>query len=803
MSQNVAILHEGMGVAVAERTILRPKYKNDPPPKLILNKNDPHQQKWFQIAYGSDIPVEYDDNAEFIGRAPVRNEDFVYETWEDVANRVSEGNVGLIDPNDENEKKALRDAIGSGVALMSGRHMQHGDRHQSERSMMVFTNCSTSANSFGQLYLLLNGSGVGRVYNDDLVLVDWDYAPNVQCVIGEDHPDFPWGGQFLSTREAKHRFNGGSKVHWFEVPDSREGWAKAVEYIEGMAFQKIYHDHLLVLDFSGVRPEGAPIKGMQGRPSSGPIPLMAAIHKMMTIKSAGMPKWKQAMFVDQYLAEPVLVGGARRAARAAIKYWKDKDILEFIQVKRPIEYAGLETEEVIAYRKARAEQGMLPPQSFLWSANDSVGVDDEFWNLVFLKRGEEGFATDIARHARKVFEAVVSCSYGDGTGEPGFINVHHLQKKDDGLEETYNSVEPYMGFDGYRVHEDTEMYLRALAKRLRESPIKYGANPCFEIVLLALGGFCVIADIAPVMTDSFADLVEKTKAVVRALIRTNTMASIYEKEVKRTNRIGVSLTGVHEWAWKWFGLSFHDLLDEYGAGAEFWNTVSQLSNVVQEEAIRYSKELGVVTPHTALTVKPAGTTAKWFGLTEGWHLPSMKQYLRWVAFRTGSEQVEEYRKKGYPVRDLKTYEGQSIVGFPTAPTLTEMMPEEKIVTAGDATPEEQYEWLLLGEKYWLKAGGDGNMDNQISYTLKYRPSDLTLSDFSDTIKLFQSQIKCCSVMPQEDLVSYEYQPEEPINRAKYEELIRKIDRAQIEDISKEHIDCAGGACPVDFNAEKL
>ena len=36
---------------------------------------------------------------------------------------------------------------------------------------------------------------------------------------------------------------------------------------------------------------------------------------------------------------------------------------------------------------------------------------------------------------------------------------------------------------------------------------------------------------------------------------------------------------------------------------------------------------------TVTTVKPAGTTSKLFGLTEGAHLPARRQYLRWVQFK--------------------------------------------------------------------------------------------------------------------------------------------------------------------------
>jgi hypothetical protein len=35
--------------------------------------------------------------------------------------------------------------------------------------MEVFTNCATAANTFLLFYLLLNGSGVGRAYDDDMI----------------------------------------------------------------------------------------------------------------------------------------------------------------------------------------------------------------------------------------------------------------------------------------------------------------------------------------------------------------------------------------------------------------------------------------------------------------------------------------------------------------------------------------------------------------------------------------------------------------------------------------------------------
>jgi len=170
--------------------------------------------------------------------------------------------------------------------------------------------------------------------------------------------------------------------------------------------------------------------------------------------------------------------------------------------------------------------------------------------------------------------------------------------------------------------------------------------------------------------------------------------------------------------------------------------------------------------------------------------------------------VQVYKEKGYPVRNLIKYEGTSIVGFPTAPTITTLGMGEKLVTAAEATPEEQYRWLMLGEKYWIHGTDEDGVSvkqeygNQISYTLKYKPENVSYHDFQQILREFQSQIRCCSVMPQIDAVSYEYQPEQGITKAEYEELHRNIQHELVEDIGKEHLDCDTQACPVDFKEEK-
>jgi len=667
---------------------------------------------------------------------------------------------------------------------------------------LVTGNCSTAASTFTLFYLLLNGSGVGRCYDDDMILVDWDHAPNLICVLDDSHKDFDYSAH-TSVRDAKHKYGDGKHIMWFKVPDSREGWAQALEIWETAAHEKVHSHKMLILDFSDVRCSGSPIGGMQDRPASGPVPLMNAFNKAATLKGAGIAPWKQALYMDHYFAECVLVGGARRAARMSTKFWKDESIFEFVQIKRPIEYHGKSVDEVMEMRKDREEKGLFPFMSFLWSANNSVCVDAEYWRLLATKKGTPEYMTDDAIHARKVHRMLTACSYGDGTGEPGLINVDKLKRNDSKMQNLLHGN--YVGSKKYQIREETQSYLSRLARRAKRKKYNMIVNPCAEIVLLLLGGFCVIADVVPFYADSIEEAEDAFRAATRALMRVNTMDSIYKTEVDRTNRIGVGMTGVHEFAWKFFGYDFNDLIDEEKS-KDFWLTLARFNRAVRDEAERYAKILGVEVPHTVTTVKPSGTISKLFGLSEGWHLPSMKFYMRNVQFRTDDPLVEEYKSMGYPVRELKSYEGTSIVGFPTAPTLSQVMPADRIVTAGQASPEDQYKWLMLGEKYWIHGtDAEGNphptdLGNQISYTLKYDPDVIDHKHFKDMLTEYQSRIRCCSVMPQtKGTSSYEYLPEQSMTKADYQEYMKKINNELAEeDVSFEHVDCAGGACPVDF-----
>jgi hypothetical protein len=86
--------------------------------------------------------------------------------------------------------------------------------------------------------------------------------------------------------------------------------------------------------------------------------------------------------------------------------------------------------------------------------------------------------------------------------------------------------------------------------------------------------------------------------------------------------------------------------------------------------------------------------------------------------------------------------------------------------------------------------------------LKYVPEIVDFKHFKEMILKYQSAVRCCSVMPQIDTSAYEYQPEESLTKAEYEEISRALTTEIVEDISKEHIACEDDVCPVDFLENK-
>lgn len=696
-----------------------------------------------------------------------RRGDGEFQTWVERITEVVDGNVAL-DPGAADQREALLDLARRGIVPFSGRHLQHGDLDQPGKRLEVFSNCSTAMFSWASFLLLMKGSGVGRDYSADICFVDWDYVPSCRFVLAAPdnqgrggHSDYePW---VEALADAEQKYDPESEgVRWHRVDDSAEGWAKVVMIMETAAFHKNNRDTVFVFDFSEVRPRGAPLRGQQNRPASGPIPLIRALNQVMSLKGIGMRPWKQAMYVDHYLAACVVVGGVRRSARIACKSWRDKDVIDFIDVKRG---------------------------GFLWSANNSILVDAEFWEQ--------------ARHprpslARRVYEAAGGSSYWDDTGEPGFINVDRLHSDERDLgsitSDTYLSDEFVADIGG--LHPRTREMISYHLERALKRRYKYVVNPCGEITLAAWGAYCIIGDLCLGRASTLGEIVRAAGLLARALVRVNTMTSIYRAEVARTNRIGVSLTAIHEFAWRFYSLSFRDMINlDNLVAQEFWRFLARLRAEVERCADDESDRLGLSHPSTYTTIKPSGTVSKVMQCTEGAHLPANRHYVRWIAFQEEDARVAEFERAGYPTKDVShQYAGTVVVGFPTCLPIVEEMPTDELVTADEVPPEAQYAWIRLLEEHWL-----GPRGNQVSYTNKWRKDQVSYEDYMRLLLREQPTVRCCSLMPTlaQDTSAYAYLPEEPVTPEEYLHMVARIERVAMEAYDASALLCEGGACPIE------
>lgn len=690
---------------------------------------------------------------------------------------------------------------------------------------MMTGNCSTGIFSFLTFKLGLDGSGVGSDYSNATRRVNWDNMPYIRCVLDSDHPDYgkafsEFSGGFDTLAEARLKYPSESEtVRWFDIEDTSEGWVAAIAAIETATFHEKHREKLFVFNFSPIREEGRPIKGQQGRPASGPVPLMRAFMKMASIRGAGMPPWKQALFIDHYLAASTILGGVRRMARMATKWWKDPDVLEFIRIKRNVSKTGV-----------------------LWTANHSILVDAEFWEDV----------KDPRTDAALIFQAATAAAYMDRSGEPGFINVDKLNQRRDTLD--FVTEDNYLNDDyfGMKFHPKTKEMCGKILGIVKKQPYFMIVNPCSEISLASYGGYCIVSDVDGGAAETKAEFIKACGLLAKFLVRTNRMTSIYAAETRRTNRIGVSLLGIHEMGWNIFNLTFPELIAMYdriidmseaeirewaatylskGAPVDpsrvltfkewqalnFWLTLAAGRDEAEEQARKYSAMLGLEAPHTTTCLKPGGTVSKVKVKTESANLPAYLYYMRWVQYekdlpgQIGNPVLQDLMDRGYPVQDISMtaqYPGKVVVGFPTKMPLADTM-GDKLVTASQASPEEHYRWLHLLEKFWL--GGvneDGSMrNNMISYTLKFQvksedqPNGVTYEQFRDTILAWQPKIRCCAFDASQSIgeikSAHAYVPEEPISAESYKDWMKKIVRIDAEGYDNNSLQCASGICPIE------
>lgn len=302
------------------------------------------------------------------------------ETWKETCARAINGNCSYL-PTADGEPEKLFDNMFNLRQRISGRMLWMGGTEALEKTPLAAYNCSgmvmDSINAFQELfYLLMVGTGVGcRVLKEDIAKLP-RFCTDKQLYHVKS--PIPQGATLERTKASKY---GNSLI--ITVGDSKEGWCEALnEYLVAMTDTSIKS---ISLDYSYIRPQGAPLKTFGGYASGFKSlkEMFEKIHKII-IKESTNGKLRPLNVADMcnIIGQNVVAGGTRRTAELILFSPDDEEMLH-------------------------AKDNLDPAHYFRFMSNNSMYLEN--------KPSREALAN--------IMKSIKN------TGEPAFINAKAAKKR--------------------------------------------------------------------------------------------------------------------------------------------------------------------------------------------------------------------------------------------------------------------------------------------------------------------------------------------------------------------------------------
>ena len=344
------------------------------------------------------------------------------ETWKETCARAVEYNCSLAKGTTKKEAEALFHNMFNLKQFISGRSLWIGGTEAAKKAPLAGFNCSfvvvDKLKALCDLfYLLMVGTGVGfRILPSDVEKLP-KFNRRIKLKTFR-HEDTPWGNP---TTTMEHLSDRSIKI---TVGDSKEGWVTALEqYLEVMteADPKI---EFVYMDFSRIRPKGAPLKTFGGTASGykSVQEMFEKIHKVITEGAYSYePKEDKLdpihiLDICNIIGQNVVVGGVRRTAEIAII---DPNDTWCVTAKKNIT-AGMEHRYMSNNSVYLTEK---PSLKALMEIFESIKVC-----------GEPGFINvQEAMKRRKDFAGMNPCLLGDMKllTESGYVDIGSLDGRDD------------------------------------------------------------------------------------------------------------------------------------------------------------------------------------------------------------------------------------------------------------------------------------------------------------------------------------------------------------------------------------
>ncbi len=299
-------------------------------------------------------------------------------------------------------------------------------------------------------------------------------------------------------------------------------------------------------------------------------------------------------------------------------------------------------------------------------------------------------------------------------------------------------------------------------------------NPCAEATLED-GEPCNLSEIALPNLDSVEEFEEAARLMHRWGKRV-TMESYHipkaDEVVKRNRRIGTGITGCLQ-----SDLFQPDVLD-------------RVYSAIQDENVKYSKELGIPESIRTTVVKPSGTVSKVFDMSgyEGIHPAFSRHFIQRIRFSSTDRLVKLLAEAGHHIEPVIKFDG-TLDPNTVVVDFYEQAPEGAPVADENWTTWKQLDTLLLAQKHWA--------DQAVSVTVYYDKKDLP--ELKVWLANNLKNLKTISFLCHSDH-GFKQAPKEKITEEQFNALSKNIKEVDLSDIGNgsdlDGTECEGGVCPI-------
>lgn len=318
-------------------------------------------------------------------------------------------------------------------------------------------------------------------------------------------------------------------------------------------------------------------------------------------------------------------------------------------------------------------------------------------------------------------------------------------------------------------------------KRLgRVSENGFGANPCFEIIMLS-NAFCNLVEaVLRAGGNLHDDMLKVRYATIMALMQaTLTNYNFITEDAKKNQEndpiIGVSLTGLCDCE-RYYGEGFESRLDV-------------LKQVVEKTVDEFWQEVGLkCRPKASTCVKPSGTVSQLVDCSSGIHPRHAKYYVRRILVEDSKKICGKLIKIGVPFTQMGNCKLFEFV----------FKAPETSLTIDECDIKRQLNYVAKVMKHWC--------DHNVSCTLYVRDNEW--ETLYTALENEDHEFIGLSFLPESiatDTSGFAYLPFEKITKEEYETRSKTLLNVSWEELMTEDDDtavvsrefaCSGGSCSI-------